>query len=67
MIKKYSIQDELAKAIYKFSYGRLTVKQAEIRAEAVMKNFDETNEGLGHKGINWYAKQILRAEVVNNE
>ena len=60
MIKNYSIQDELAKALYNFSYGRLTVEQAVIRAEEVMKNFDENNEGLGHKGINWYAKQILR-------
>ena len=59
MIKDYSIQDELAKALYKFSYGRLTVNQAEKRAKEVMKNFDETNEGLAHKGINWYAKQIV--------
>lgn len=60
MVKNYSIQEELANALYKFSYGRLTVKQAEARAEEVMKNFDETNEGLAHKGINWYAKQILK-------
>lgn len=59
--KKYSIQDELAKALYKFSYGRLTIVQAEKRAEEVMKNFDPQNEGLAHKGINWYAKQILKS------
>ena len=59
--KKYSIQDELAKALYKFSYGRLTVEQAEKRAEEVMKNFDPQNEVLAHKGINWYAKQILKS------
>ena len=58
---KYSIQEELAKALYKFSYGRLTVEQAEERAEIVMKNFDPQNEGLAHKGINWYAKQILKS------
>ena len=57
---KYSIQGELAKALYKFSYGRLTVEQAEKRAEEVMKNFDSQNEALAHKGINWYAKQILK-------
>ena len=66
MIKNYSIQDELAKALYKFSYGRLTVTQAEMRAEEVMKNIDATNEGLSHKGINWYAKQIIgRMQSVN--
>ena len=59
--KKYSIQEELAKALYKFSYGRLTVEQAEKRAEEVMKNFDPQNEALAHKGINWYAKQILKS------
>lgn len=58
---KYSIQEELAKALYRFSYGRLTVVQAEKRAEEVMKNFDTQNEGLAHKGINWYAKQILKS------
>lgn len=58
--ENYSIQDELAKALYKFSYGGLTVEQAEKRAEEVMKNFDPQNEVLAHKGINWYAKQILR-------
>lgn len=57
---KYTIQGELAKALYKFSYGRLTVDQAEERAEIVMKNFDPQNEALAHKGINWYAKQILK-------
>lgn len=59
--ENYSIQDELAKALYKFSYGRLTVEQAEKRAEEVMKNFDPQNEALAHKGINWYAKQILKS------
>lgn len=59
--ENYSIQDELAKALYKFSYGRLTVEQAEKRAEEVMKNFDPQNEVLAHKGINWYAKQILKS------
>lgn len=57
---KYTIQGELAKALYKFSYGRLTVEQAEKRAEEVMKNFDPQNKALAHKGINWYAKQILK-------
>lgn len=59
--ENYSIQDELAKALYRFSYGGLTVEQAEKRAEEVMKNFDPQNEVLAHKGINWYAKQILKS------
>lgn len=59
MINNYSIENELSKALYKFSYGKLTVKQAEMHAAEVMKNFDKTNEGLAHKGINWYAKQIV--------
>ncbi len=59
MINNYSLENELSNALYKFSYGRLTVKQAEMRAAEVMKNFDATNKGLAHKGINWYAKQIV--------
>ncbi len=57
---KYSIQEELAKALYMFSDRKLTVEQAEERAEIVMKNLDLQNEMLGHKGVNWIAKQILK-------
>ncbi len=57
---KYSIQEELAKALYMFSDRKLTVEQAEERAEIVMENLDLQNEGLGHKGFNWIAKQNLK-------
>ena len=58
-MKSITIQDELAMALYKFSFGRLSVTQAEEKAEEVMKNFDLNNEALSHKGINWCAKEIL--------
>ena len=58
-MKCMTIQDELAIALYRFAYGRLTVAQAEKKAEEVMKNLDLNNEGLQHKGINWIAKQIV--------
>ena len=59
-MKTLTIQNELAKALYKFSFGRLSVEQAEKKAAQVMENFNPNDEGLAHKGINWCAKQILR-------
>lgn len=58
--KRFLYQKELAKALYLFSDRKLTVEQAEERAEIVMRNLDFQNEGLGHKGFNWIAKQILK-------
>lgn len=58
-MKTVTIENELAKALYKFSFGRLSVEQAETKAAEVMLTFDPTNEALAHKGINWCAKQIL--------
>ena len=58
-MKNVTIQNELAMALFKFSFGRLSVEQAEAKAEEVMKNFNPNDEALSHKGINWCAKQIL--------
>jgi len=64
-MKNITIQDELAIALYKFSFGGLGVEQAELKAEEIVKNCDFNDEALSHKGINWCAKQILRKMYIN--
>ena len=57
--KKYTIEGELAKALLRFSFGKLTIDEAKEKAAIAAKNWDSTNEVLTHKGLNWYAKQII--------
>ena len=59
MIKYYSIESEIAKALFRFSYGRISLEAAKAKAKEVAPNFDSDNKVLAHKGINWYAKQLL--------
>ena len=57
--KKYTIEGELTKALLRFSFGKLTVDEAKKKAEVAAKNWDSSNEALAHKGLNWYAKQLI--------
>lgn len=57
--KKYTIEGELTKALLRFSFGKLTVDEAKQKAAIAAKNWDSTNEALAHKGLNWYAKQLI--------
>ena len=57
--QKLTIESELAKALVRFSFGRLSVDEAKEKAIVAAKNWDSTNEALAHKGLNWYAKQLL--------
>ena len=57
--KKYTIEGELTKALLRFSFGKLTVEEAKKKAEVAAKNWDSSNEALAHKGLNWYAKQLI--------
>lgn len=57
--QKYTIENELTNALLRFSFGRLTVDEAKKKAKIAAKNWDSSNEMLAHKGLNWYAKQIV--------
>lgn len=57
--KRYTIEGELTNALLRFSFGRLTVDEAKEKAKIAAANWDSTNEVLAHKGLNWYAKQIV--------
>ena len=57
--KKYTIEGELTKALLRFFFGKLAVDEAKKKAEVAAKNWDSSNEALAHKGLNWYAKQLI--------
>lgn len=56
-----TVERDLAKALFRFSFGKLTEGQAQLKAKEVAPNFDLNDEMLMHKGVNWYAKQLLAA------
>ena len=60
MQKVYTVESELADALFRFSGGRLTAVQAGQKAKIIAPNYDMDNEMLAHKGINLYAKKILK-------
>lgn len=57
--KRYTIESELTKAFMQFSFGRLTLAEAKNKVTVAATNWDSSNEALAHKGLNWYAKQII--------
>ena len=61
--RKHTVESEMAKALYKYSFGRLTVKKAKETAAKFAPVFEEEskkNEVLAHKGVNWFAKEVLK-------
>lgn len=55
------VEKELATALYRFSYGRLSAQEAAEKAHVIAPKIDTSNPMIAHKGINWYAKQVLKA------
>lgn len=53
------IEKELSLALFRFSYGRLTVAQAAEKAKEVAPKLVSNCDKIGHKGLNWYAKQLI--------
>jgi len=60
MSKVYTVESELANALFRLSFGKLTYEQAEEKAKKTAPKFDINNKALAHKGINWYAKELLK-------
>ena len=60
MSKVYTLESELTNALFRLSFGKLTYEQAVEIAKKAAPNFDMNNEALPHKGINWYAKELLK-------
>ena len=58
-----AIESEMTKAFVMFSYGRVGYTKAAKIASQAAPIFDEEsrkNEVLAHKGVNWYAKELLK-------
>ena len=53
------IEKELALALFQYSYGRLTVAQAQQKAKEVTPNLIKNVDKFGHKCLTWYAQQLL--------
>ncbi|PYY28376.1 hypothetical protein [Paenibacillus illinoisensis] len=54
------LTNQLAKALVKFSENRISYLKAEEVANVVMKKVDFSNSALSHKGINWFAKDLIK-------
>lgn len=54
-----SIEKDLSLALVNFSNGKISVPESVNLAREAMKNIDFSNSALAHKGINWFAKEIL--------
>ncbi|WP_297416830.1 hypothetical protein [Clostridium sp.] len=61
-----SLKDQLKNALVEFSYGKLNENRAEQIADKAMNKFDYSNSALNHKGMNWYAKEILNLMGIKN-
>ena len=62
-LRKHTVQSEMARALHKYSFGRLTVQKARETAAKFAPVFEEEakkNTVLAHKGVNWFAKEVLK-------
>lgn len=63
MERKYTVESELIKALVMYSYGRVNYeKAAEVASKAALIFEEEAKQNipLAHKGVNWYAKELLK-------
>ena len=60
-MEKYSIENEIVKALVRFSYGRISFHDATAKAKEVAPHFDLHNKMLAHKGLNWYVKELIKS------
>lgn len=54
-----SFEKNLSDALVRFSHGKVSDEKAKKIAEIAIKNIDFENPFFNHKGINWYAKELL--------
>lgn len=56
---KISLAKELSKKLLNLSCGRLTEEQSDYIAKSAIDNIDFENSALVHKGLTWYAENII--------
>lgn len=59
-VKNEFLTNQLAEALIKFSEKRLDSSKAYKIASVVLDKIDFSNPTLSHKGINWFAKDLLK-------
>lgn len=59
-MKAATLENELSMALFRLSFGKLTSKEAKNQASRLVKNIDLDNDIIAHKGVNWYAKEVLK-------
>ena len=65
MSRNNEIQNELEKALTIFAEDRIDASEINILSERYVEQFDtEKYPLIGHKGLNWYAKEILKANKI---
>lgn len=52
-------EKELAGLLFQYAYGRLSVAEAEKKAKEAAPNLVKNMESFGHKGLNWYAQELV--------
>ena len=62
-MEKNSMEKKFAKALFKYSLGKVSVDEAEKIAPASVNKFlkgCESSQSLAHKGLDWYAKEVAK-------
>ena len=57
--KKRTIETEMYDALMRVTGGKLTAEKAKEIAASFAKDWDPTNEALVHKGLNYWAREIV--------
>ena len=57
--KKLTIETEMYDALMRVPGGKLTAEKAKEIAKNFAKNWDPTNESLVHKGLYYWAREIV--------
>lgn len=58
-----AFEKNLSNALVKFSQGKINNNRSKDLAKIAIKNIDLTNSALAHKGINWFAKEIIDSVI----
>lgn len=54
-----ALQRNLKDALIRFSMNRLNVEQANLLSASLLETTDFNDKILSHKGINWFAKEVI--------
>lgn len=59
-MKMTTLENELTTALFRLSFGKLSIKEARNKATHLAKNINLNDDIVAHKGVNWYAKEVLK-------